>query len=65
MRLEESSADVSEHQFCDAIHNILYPFVKLIRLHTILYRNGKEFFKVSKRELIHRIYQSQVSDDKI
>lgn len=65
MRFEKSSANISEHEFGDTVHNIIYSLFESIWGSTVLYCYTEKFFKIFKWELIHRIDKCKICDDKI
>jgi hypothetical protein len=60
MRLEKTTANVSEHEFGDGIADILNSLGLVLRSSASFNGNGKQLLEVTQRELIHRVDEGQV-----
>ena len=65
MSFEETSTDIGEQEESDVIKQHLDPCLLVFTRVSVLDCSDEEFLHVSERVLIHWVYSSEVSDDKV
>lgn len=65
MRFEQASADISEHELGDRVADVEDALFLLGGWSAVFGGIQEEFFEVAQRELIHRIDEGKVGNDKV